>query len=77
MVGVCTLFEQELAEAPMSVKRGSVEIEIFAERGYGFATGEEEFYGADVAIVGAVLDQRDAVVIFGVGGDAFVEDVED
>jgi hypothetical protein len=39
VVWVCTLFEEEFAEAPVSVERGSVEVEVFAEGRYGFTLG--------------------------------------
>jgi hypothetical protein len=39
MIRVGTVFNEELAELPMSVKGSAVEIEVLSERSQGFPVG--------------------------------------
>lgn len=52
MIHVGALFDEELADLPMSVKRSAVEIEDLSERLQRFPVGEQKLNRADVAVIG-------------------------
>lgn len=62
VVYVRSLLEEEFAEPPVAVEAGRVEAEIFAEGSESGAVGEKKFDGADVPVVGAVSNERDAIM---------------
>ena len=47
------------------MKRSGVETQVVAERFEDFSVGEEEPNGADVAVLGAPLDERHLILVFG------------
>jgi len=56
-IGVRALLDQILAELPMAVEGGGVEIEIGAQIAEGNAFGDQEADCADIAIISAPADQ--------------------
>jgi hypothetical protein len=75
-IGVGALLQQELCQAPVAVEASTIEAEIVAERAKGCAVGEQVADGADIAVVGAMFHERDAVVVSRGGGVAGGEVVE-
>jgi hypothetical protein len=61
----------------VAVEASAIEAEIVAERAKGCAVGEQVADGADIAVVGAMLHERDAVGVCAGGGVAGGEVVED
>jgi hypothetical protein len=59
-------FEQELAETPVSMKGGRVELVI--EGRSGFTVSEKVADRAHIAIVSTPLHQRDSLRVLGAGG---------
>ena len=57
VIGVGALLQQELREPPVTMEAGSVEAEVAAERTDRCAVCQQMADGADVAIIGAVLDE--------------------
>jgi hypothetical protein len=70
IVDTSTVLDEELAELPVTVKHRSIQVEIFSKRRQGFAFGQQESHAADVAVVGAPLDERHAIAIRGCRGVA-------
>lgn len=62
-VDVGAALDEELAELPVAVEARGRKAEIVAERVDGSAIGQKEFNGADVAVVRAMLEERDAVLV--------------
>ncbi len=49
----------------MPMERGGIEAKVVSQRLQGLAVGEQEFYGADIAIVGAPLEERSTIAVLG------------
>src|SRR4030081_1621619 len=64
MIYIRAVFNEELAELPMSVKDGTVEIEILSKRLQRLSVREQEPNGADIAVVRAPADQRCSMPVF-------------
>jgi hypothetical protein len=77
MIGVCAVFDEELAEAPVAVERGTGEIEVLSEGVERFAVVEEKPQRGHIAVAGAPPDERDSVLSGGGGRQAGRDDVED
>ena len=61
MVHLRAILDQELTELPVPMKSRALKIEILSERLEQFAMGEQESDSAHIAIVGAPLDDGNAV----------------
>jgi hypothetical protein len=70
------LLDQELAEPPVAVEGGTIEIKIVAQRSQRFAMREQMPDGADIAIISAPADQRGAGIVGGAGIAACIDPVE-
>ena len=77
VVYVRTLFQQKLAEAPMAVESSEAKAEVVTEEAKGFALREQKADGADVSVVGAMLNKGDAVIVLVGGEKAAGKKVED
>jgi hypothetical protein len=62
-VGIGALLEQELRETPVAVETGAAEAEVVAERVERRTIREQMPDGADIAVVGTVLEKRNAVCV--------------
>ena len=76
IVDISTALDEELAKLPVTVKHRSIQVEIFSERLQGFAFGEQESHGTDVAVVGAPFDERHSIAIRGCRGVAISQVVK-
>lgn len=65
VIGIGAGLDEELAQLPMTMESRAVEVEIVAETFQGSAVRQKQAQGADVAIISAPADERDAA---GVGG---------
>jgi hypothetical protein len=77
VVDICALLQKEFAEAPMAVVGSVVEAEVIAKRIQRAAMREKEPDGANVSIVGAMLNEGDSVLVLVVGGHSARDEVED
>lgn len=75
-VHVRTVLDKEFAETPVSVEAGGVQIEVMTERGQIGTARKKKPDGADVAVIGAPAEERDAVGILFVWRTAGIEQLE-
>ena len=79
MVHVRAALEKKLAKPPVAVESSSAQSEILAERFELCAVDEKKFYGADVTVIGAPVQQGNAIGIDGVrgmaGGEVFKDQI--
>jgi hypothetical protein len=76
--GSGSTLDEIFAKPPMTMKAGTIEVEIPTECGQRFTIGQEEPHRADVAVVSAPLNQRHAIDAYSRGfatGDVFEDEV--
>ena len=75
-VGIRAMFQQKLAEPPVTMEGRSVESEIVAQRVECRALGKQVFEGANVSVGRSPADKRYSVAIGGRSGMAFGQVLE-
>ena len=68
LVGVRAHVNEKLAEPPVPVKRGSIEVQIVTERLERFTVGEQKPHRAYVSIICTPVDERRAAAVDRRGG---------
>jgi hypothetical protein len=69
-VHVRAIFNEKLAQTPVPMKDGAIEIEVFTQRFQGLCMGEQKPDATDIAIISAPLDERHSAGVRRVGGMA-------